>query len=117
MGKQHRQRSAPKVNNNRRRIYSKTPIESSKDVPPLNFFQKPKRSKSFHSRAIKSVSNEDRNHLQIHHVTDHDSSGLNQYDLLLCTLKYSLLCTAKELYDTDSLNLDESKFDKLKMSG
>lgn len=61
----------------------------------------------------KNTSNNDRDRLQIHHVTDHDEHGRNQYDLLLCTLKYSLICSAKELYHTDSLQIDEDKFDKM----
>ena len=37
------------------------------------------------------------------HITDHDENGNQQYDLLLCTLKYSLISTTIDLYNNEQL--------------
>ena len=39
-----------------------------------------------------------------------DENGSYQYDLLLCTLKYSLISSAVSLYQEDALNIDHNKF-------
>eukprot|EP01083_Nonionella_stella_P276716 940445_1 len=44
------------------------------------------------------------------HITDHDENGACQYDLLLCTLKYSLISTAVEFYHTSALDIDTDQF-------
>merc|ERR1712154_130650 len=49
-------------------------------------------------------------HIWRPHITDNDENGECQYNLLLCTLKYSLISSAVQLYHNDALDVDDDKF-------